>query len=168
MPKALTEQRLMNMALFYLSQYETSEQKMRQMLNRRVRRLKMQGEDIPAETPEWIEHVLKRIRDNAYIDDKRYAENQIRALVQQGKSESFMCAKLALAGIKPEQVRDILRCMESNEETRAKRFVERKRIGPFRPTADRSRFWEKDMASLARAGFSYDIARQALKSDDSE
>ena len=168
MSKHLTESRLMNIALFYVSQYESSVEKVRQMLNRRLRRMKMQGEEVPPEASEWIENILQKIQDKSYVDDNRYAENQVRNLMLQGKSEHFICSKLALAGISADQVKEILNGLESTEETRAKRFVERKRLGYLRPYKDRTKFWEKDMAALARAGFSYDIARSALIDPDSE
>jgi len=168
MSKRLTENRLMNIALFYVSQYESSVEKVRQMLNRRLRRLKMQGEEVPPEAPVWINNILQKIQDQSYVDDNRYAENQVRNLILQGKSEHFICAKLALAGIRAERVKEILDAMESTEESRAKRFVERKKIGYLRPRDERAKFWEKDMAALARAGFSYDIARSALNPSDSE
>ena len=166
MSKPLTEQRLMNIALFYVSRYESSAEKVRQMLNRRLKRMKMQGEEVPPEASQWIEDILQKIQEKAYVDDNRYAENQVRTLILQGKSEHFICAKLALAGIEADKVREILSVEGSTEELRAQRFVARKRIGHFRPHADQSKFWEKDMAALARAGFSYDIARTALKGDE--
>lgn len=167
MNKRLTENRLMNITLFYLSRYESSTEKVRSMLNRRLRRMKMQGEEIPPEAPVWIENILQKIQKESYVDDNRYAENQVRSLAAQGKSEHFICAKLALAGISGDRVKEILDSIESTEESRAKRFVARKKIGYLRPRGDRQKFWEKDMAALARAGFSYDIARQAL-TDESE
>ena len=168
MSKHLTENRLMNIALFYVSQYEASAEKVRQMLNRRLKRMRMRGEEVPPEAALWVENVLQKMQDKSYVDDNRYAENQVRSLILQGKSEHFICAKLALAGIRAEQVREILNTMESTEESRARRFVERKKIGYLRPQKERTKFLEKDMATLARAGFSYDIARSALISSDSE
>ena len=166
MSKRLTEQRLMNIALFHLSRFETSEQKLRLVLQRRLRRMKMRREEVPVEANQWIETVIQKVQQASYLDDNRYAENQVRNLIQQGKSESFICAKLALAGIEADKVREILSKMESTEESRAKRFVAHKKIGFYRPTAFRKQYWEKDLAALARAGFSYDIARAALESDD--
>ena len=168
MSKRLTENRLMNIALFYISRYESSSEKVRNMLVRRLKRMKMKGEEVPPEASLWIENVLQKIQEKAYVDDNRYAENQVRNLILQGKSERFICAKLALAGISTAHVLEILKMMESTEESRAKRFVARKKIGCFRPSLDRKKFWEKDMATLARAGFSYDVAHQALKGTEAQ
>jgi len=168
MTKRLTEQRLMNITLFYLSRYESSTEKVRAMLNRRLRRMQLQGEEVPPEATDWIESVIQKVQRESYLDDNRYAENQVRVLVGQGRSEHFITAKLSLAGITAEQVRGILNDMGSTEQSRAMRFVERKKIGFYRPSSLRQQFWEKDMAALARAGFSYDIARQALTGESEE
>ena len=136
------------------------------MLHRRLRRMKMQGEEIPPEAELWVENVLEKIQEKSYVDDDRYAENQVRSLISQGKSEHFICAKLNLAGISADRVKEILMMLGSTEESRAKRFVERKKIGYLRPGREKASFWEKDMAAMARAGFSYDVARKALTGDE--
>jgi len=166
MTKRLTEQRLMNITLFYLSRYESSTEKVRAMLKRRLKRLEMRGEEVPPEAPKWIESVLKKVQDYAYVDDTRYAENQVRNLAGQGRSERFICAKLAGAGIKPETVKELLEAMESTEEDRARCFIRKKKLGPWRPESVRDQYRKKDMAALARAGFSYEVAQTVLRPDD--
>ena len=44
----------------------------------------------------------------------------------------------------------------------AARLAQRKRLGPFRPKEARADLRQRDMAALARAGFSYDVARQIV------
>ena len=166
MVKRLTEQRLLNITLFYLSRYESSTEKVRAMLKRRLKHMEMRGEEVPPEAARWIESVLKKVQDYAYVDDTRYAKNQVRNLVNQGRSERFICAKMAGAGIKPETVKEILNAMESTEEERARCFVRKKKLGPWRSETVRDQYREKDMAALARAGFSYEVAQDVLRSDD--
>ena len=168
MVKRLTEQRLLNITLFYLSRYESSTEKVRMMLKRRLKRMEMRGEEVPADAPKWIESVLKKVRDYSYVNDARYAENQVRIMASQGKSERFICAKLAAAGIKPKVVKELLETMESTEEERALRFIFKKKIGPYRPKAEQHAYREKDMAALARAGFSYEVVCQVLDTSTSE
>ena len=167
MVKRLTEQRLLNITLFYLSRYESSTEKVRAMLKRRLKRMEMRGEEVPSEAFKWIESVLKKVQEYSYLNDTRYAENQVRNLATQGRSERFICAKMAMAGIKPETVRGLLDAMESTEEDRARCFVRKKKLGPYRPESVRDQYREKDMATLARAGFSYDVVQTVLQSDDS-
>ena len=166
MVKRLTEQRLLNITLFYLSRYESSTEKVRAMLKRRIKRMEMHGEEVPTEAPKWIESVLKKVQDYSYLNDTRYAENQVRNLIGQGRSERFICAKLAAAGIKQEAIKELLESMGSTEEDRARCFARKKKLGIFRPQSEREKYREKDMGTLARAGFSYDIAQTVLRSDD--
>lgn len=166
MVKRLTEQRLLNITLFYLSRYESSTEKVRAMLRRRLKRMEMRGEEVPAEAPTWIESVLKKVQDYSYVNDDRYAENQVRTLAEQGRSERFICAKLGNAGIKPEKIRELLEAIGSTEEERARRFIFKKKIGPYRPESVRNQYQKKDMAALARAGFLYEVVQTVLKSSD--
>ena len=164
MAKRLTEQRLLNITLFYLSRYESSTEKVRGMLKRRIRRLKIQGEEVPPEVDQWIETVIRQVQDKSYLDDSRYAENQVRSMAVQGKSDSFIRAKLAQAGIETEETQKLIDELGLSELERARHFAKKKGMGPFRPPQQRNQFREKDMAALARAGFSYDTVCEALKS----
>ena len=42
------------------------------------------------------------------------------------------------------------------------RICKKRRIGPYRPDANREIFYKKDMGVLARSGFSYDLAKEVL------
>ncbi len=44
----------------------------------------------------------------------------------------------------------------------ARHFARRRRLGPFRAAAERQRHAERDLAALARAGFSYRVARSVM------
>ena len=160
MSKCITEKRLLNITLFYLSQREASSEKVRTMLKRRLQRMKQRGEEIPPQANEWIENVIKKVKDFSYLNDDRYAENQIRCMIQQGKSERYMIMKLATAGINSDTVYHILQDFESDELSRAIRYAQKKKLGLYNPKSDSD--IKKDLTKMARAGFSYDIAHQAL------
>ena len=164
MSKCLTEKRLLNITLFYLSQREASSEKVRTMLKRRLQRMKQRGEEIPPQANEWIENVIQKVKDLSYLNDNRYAENQIRCMIQQGKSERYMTTKLATAGIDSDTVHHILQDFESDELSRAIRYAQKKRLGIYNPKSDSDP--QKDLAKMARAGFSYDIACQALNNPE--
>ena len=42
---------------------------------------------------------------------------------------------------------------------------EKRRIGPYRPEANRTIFYKKDIGVLARNGFSYDLSKDILSLD---
>jgi len=162
MSKKLTEKRLLNIALFYLSRYEASEKKLRAVLSRRVLKMKSRGEEVPEEVSGWIEHVIEKTKNYSYINDERYAENKVRSMVEQGKSERYMCLKLQEAGIDSQTVHRLLEEIDSTEEERALCYARKKKLGIFRPMEQRDNFRQKDMATMARAGFSYDVVLSVL------
>ncbi len=48
------------------------------------------------------------------------------------------------------------------------KVCKRRRIGPYRPDANKEMFFNKDIGVLARAGFSYDTSIQVLKIEKKE
>lgn len=161
--KHLSEKRILNITLFYLSRYESSAAKVRAMLHRRLLRLKAQGIEVPPEAEEWIEHAIQTAQNHAYLDDGRYAENQVRRLAAEGRSEHYIVSKLKNDGIDSDTVRRLLEETATTEAERAERFIRRKRLGHYRPESERADHYSKDLAALARAGFSYEVATQTLQ-----
>lgn len=162
MTKKITFNRLYNIALYYLSRYDASSDKVRQMLLRRLTKLKNLKEDIPEQSEQWIEDVIVRLQELGYVNDERYIENQVRILSAAGKSKQFILSKLSQAGLKKEHIRACLEKNDINDLSNARRYVYKKKMGYLRPQKNRADFHQKDLATLARAGFSYEIAKQAL------
>ena len=153
--KKITPQRLKNIALYYLERYEASTQKLREVLRRRLAKAKLE-QPIPSEAPKWIEEVIDEMIHLGYINDKRFTENTVRRLSEAGKSRSFIRTKLKLAGIEEENITEAL--SDTDELTNARSFVRKKHLGDD---------FKRDLARLARAGFSYEVAREALEDDSS-
>lgn len=161
MAKQITEKRLLNIALFYLSKYEASAGKVRQMLHRRLLKAAQQEEYVPENAEAMIEKVICEVKRLGYVDDRRYAQMQTRILCRQGKSALFIRQKLIKDGIAEE---DVLTCLESAEisnETQAFHWLKKHRKGGFREK-QRSENYKKDLASLTRQGFSFQEAKEAL------
>lgn len=162
MTKSITEKKLYNITLFYLTKYDSSAEKVRQMLQRRIYKACQEEMEVPEESTEWIENIIQKMKALGYINDERFAENQVRILSRQGKSASFIVNKLKQAGISSELTKTFLEEQESDELTRALTWLKHHKKGGFRnnPHPD---FYTKDLAALGRAGFSYETAVQALK-----
>lgn len=163
MTKKITNQRLYNIALYYLSKYDASTGKVRAVLKRRLLRAKQQQEDVPTDALEWIENIIVKLVELGYVDDHRYGTNQVRALSGQGKSTRFIAMKLNTDGLSADLIEELLENTDSDEESRANRFVAKKKMGYLRPDETRTDFYKKDLAALGRAGFSYETAIRALK-----
>ena len=149
--KKITLQRLKNIALFYLERYDASSEKLRQTLKRRVAKARLE-QDVSPEAVSWIETVVEEMQRLGYVNDERFAENMVRRLSASGKSPNTIRIKLKMAGIKEGIIANVL--SETDELSQARLMVQKKHMG-----AD----FYRDLARLARAGFSYDVARQALE-----
>lgn len=166
--KPITYRRLYNVTLYYLSRFDASAGKVRDVLKRRLLRVKMKGGDIPPEADEWIEQIIARMVELQYIDNARYGENQVRQLSAQGKSTRFIAQKLAAAGLDDDTVQGLIETAPGDELSRALRLVQRKKMGYLRNESVRSDYYKKDLAALGRAGFSYETAVKALKGESED
>lgn len=161
--KPITYRRLYNVTLYYLSRFDASAGKVRDMLKRKLLRTKMKGGIIAPEADEWIEQIIVRMKELQYIDDSRYGENQVRQLSAQGKSTQFISMKLAAAGLDADTIQMLIETAPCDEMNRALRLVQRKKMGYLRDESLRADYYKKDLAALGRAGFSYETAVKALK-----
>ncbi|MBP5534865.1 MAG: regulatory protein RecX [Alphaproteobacteria bacterium] len=170
MVKKITQKRLENITLYYLQRYESSSGKLRDMLKRRVLRVKMQLGEVPNETNKWIEDIIKRMQELGYVDDKRYAQNTFRRLQNAGKSTRFIAGKLKQSGIGANIINQLIEEQENTTDemdlNTARQLVKKKKLGYLRPPEKQQEMHQKDLAVLGRAGFSYEIACQALKGED--
>ena len=170
MVKKITQKRLENIALYYLQRYESSTSKLRDMLKRRVLRAKMQLGELPNEAPKWIEDIVQRMQELGYVNDKRYAQNTFRRLQNSGKSTRFIAGKLKQSGISADTINELVEEQENTTDemdlNAAQRLVRKKKLGYLRPMEEQELMHKKDLAVLGRAGFSYEIASQALRKED--
>lgn len=164
----ITEKKLYNITLFYLTKYDSSTEKVRQMLRRRIHKIITQNKtEVPKETNQWIENIIHKMIDLGYLNDSRFAENQVRILSNQGKSNAFIINKLKQSGISAEKTKLFLREQNADELTRAIIWLKRHKKGAFRNNYQPN-FYTKDLTALGRAGFSYEIAVQALQDAQKE
>ncbi len=170
MAKKITEKRLYNIALYYLSRYEATTGKVRNVLKRRLMTAERRGEEIPNEAPAWIEKIIAQMVDLGYIDNNRYAENTFRRLTEAGKSVRSIAYKLKQAGLEEDVLSDLIEEQETTsgelDLTSALKLVKKRKLGLYRPESQRAAYAQKDLAVLGRAGFSYEIAQKALKGEE--
>ena len=159
-------------ALFYLERYAASSGQLRRALLRRIKRAEMLGaESAQAEAARrQVETLIARLRASGILDDRRFAEAQAQSLQRRGTSRWRIRQRLAAKGVGRDFVEDALETIEPEGETSelaaACVLVRRRRLGPYRAAATRSDFRQKDLATLARAGFSLDVARRVLGARD--
>ena len=143
--KKITQQRLKNIALYYLKRYETSVANLRQVLQKRVNDYAYQNKEFDkAQAFVWIEDIIADFCRFNYVNDERFAELKIKDYQAMGKSVRYIKNKLKEKGV----------------------FAKKKRIGRFRAVDKQAEYKQKDMAALARAGFSYDIVCDVCQKEE--
>ncbi len=168
-PRKITPQRLRNIALYYLERYSASSDSVRQVLRRRIFKASRHHEFDIEEAHGWVEEVIASFTELGYLDDKNYAETKIRSLISRGKSFRYAKGYLMQKGLDPElitqAIEPYLEDEEDHELESCRRLARKKSIGPFRDEEDRQEYFQKDLAKLIRAGFSYATAKQVMEMD---
>ena len=162
--RKITPQRLKNIALYYLKRFESSVAILRSVLQRRVNDYAYQNKEFDrGEAYQWIEDILADFQRYGYLNDRRYAEIKIKDYMSAGKSVRYIKGKMREKGIDEEILSALLEDQEYDEFEAALKLAKKKHIGPFR-TDEEARFEnrQKDMGTLVRAGFSYDVVRRVV------
>lgn len=153
-------------ALRHLARYASTEANLLRVLNRRIdrwARVAPEGSDsILAAARQAARQVVHDLAAIGAVNDAAYAESRARSLNRAGRSRRAVAAHLAAKGVDAETARAALPDDPAAELTAALRQARRKRIGPFAARETDAPTRMKHLATLARAGFSQDIARRAL------
>lgn len=162
--RKITPQRLKNIALYYLKRFESSVANLRSVLQRRVNDYAYQNKEFDrGEAYQWIEDILADFQRYGYLNDSRYAEIKIKDYMSAGKSVRYIKGKMREKGIDEEILFALLEDQEYDEFEAALKLAKKKHIGPFRKDEE-ARFEnrQKDMGTLVRAGFSYDVVQRVV------
>lgn len=163
-PRAVTPAYLERAALDYLGKYSSSSENLRRVLLRKVdRRCRLRGEEAEPFHAAVEEVVAKALRIGL-IDDRVYTEAKVASLRRRGNSGRMIQAKLAAKGLDRDDIRAALDGDENHELDAARKLVRRRRIGPYRTTL-RPENRNRDIAVLARAGFSFSLAASVIDED---
>lgn len=164
--RPLTVKRLTNIALYYLGRYESSVEQLRKILLRRVLKERMKGADIPADIDAAVDSIVTKAVADGYVDDRRFAEGVVRRCQSAGKSRRYLIGKLKTAGIDSDLILELTAALTDSDLDAARRFVQKKKIGCCRPLEKQKECFKKDLAAMARAGFSFEVAKQALETGE--
>jgi regulatory protein len=171
-PRKATPRHLENAALWYLARYQATARALERVLLRRVERSARHHGTDAAEGRAFIADLIARYRRAGLLDDAAFARARAASLQARGVSQRRIRARLREKGAGEAEIDAALAALagadpEANPDlAAARRTARRRRLGPFRGAAEREARREKDLAALARAGFSYDIARAVIDGDD--
>jgi regulatory protein len=172
--RPITAKYLQNAAAFYLERYPSTAEGLRRVLNRRVAKARMLDAPIMDDVKQAIETVVAKFVDAGVIDDKAFAQTKARSLHRRGTSNRVTRQKLKMAGVDSETLdKAIVALGEELHADPAQRewqaaiaHARRRRLGPFRTTDDRADKRQRDLASMARGGFAYELARKVIDAAD--
>jgi regulatory protein len=160
-PEPLTRRKLEDLALAYLNRFDCTAKKLEQYLRGRARKL-----GGGADALGLIAETIERYQASGMLDDARFARNFAAQLTARGKSTRAIAQKLAVRGVPSELSSELLSARKQAdpgaELEAARAYVRKRRLGHYRSDEKRDAMRHKDLASLARQGFSFDIAKKAL------
>lgn len=170
-PKRVTAELLERSALRYLERFATSSAHLRRVLMRKVEiSANFHGED-PESGTKLVEALISRYLAVGLLDDESYAAAKATSLQRRGVSRAGIRWRLAQKGLDGDDVTRALGELAErpggSELAAASTLARRRRIGPYR-LKDRKENRERDLATLARAGFSSAVAYRVLDAPDPE
>ncbi len=171
-PKPLTKERLERAAFAYLERYASSAENLRRILMRRVDKSARLHDTDPAEGAVWADNLIDRLLKSGILDDSVYAAGRAASMHRRGVSGRGITMKLSAKGVDAEVIETALDELSDTipgdpDTMAAINYAKRRRIGVFRRD-NRQDYRQRDLASLGRQGFSYDIAKKIVDAEDAQ
>lgn len=159
-PKRITPAYLQRAAMHYLQRHAAPSAQLRRVLQRKVERSCRHHGLEPREFEAMVEKIVESCLAAGLIDDRRFAEARAASLRRKGRSARAVSAGLAAKGVARDLVEAAVTASEAEEMAAARIAARRKRLGPWSREGAPER--QKQIAALARAGFSLQIARAVI------
>ena len=166
-PKRITPDYLHNAGLAYLQRFPASTAHFKTVMGRKIRRSCAFHTDLDEQSClEMLTPVIENFQRLGLLDDQAYVRGMVTSLRRRGLSAQAIRAKLQAKGIPTEKAMEQISKYDEDEHEgqngeliAALRLARRKKLGPFK---DKDKDDQKQLATLARAGFSYEISSKIL------
>ena len=169
LPRKATAKSLNNGALYYLQRYSSSAENLRRVLMRRVDRSARHHDIDRGEAAAAVEDIIQRFVAAGLLDDAQFSRARTATLHRRGLSARAVRAKLMEKGVATKFINAAIDGLGETdldpELTAAAGFARRRRLGPYK---NLGKTRDKDMAALARNGFSYAVAQIVIDADTVE
>lgn len=170
-PKKITEKYLYNAGLAYLQRFTSSIPNFRRVMMRKIDKSCNFHKEQERET--CIAHLdatIATFERQGLLNDDAYTQGMVNSLRRRGLSSRAIQAKLQQKGLAADAIMAALAVFDGDDNKAeaeliaAVQMTKRKRLGAFGKEApeDDSNFHNKQLASLARSGFAFDVAQKAL------
>lgn len=157
--------------LRYLGRFSASEAHFRRVLTRKIKEADSRVTEDPHEHTRWIDEAVQYAYQYGGLNDEQFARSLIHSMRKQGLSTAMIKQKLRYKGLEELQIK---RAFEEREEERnpeldqlasAARIARKKKLGPWGVSGLDYPARQKQLAVLARRGFSFGIAKRVLEAD---
>lgn len=153
------------MAEAYLARRAASTEQLRRYLLRKCERRNHETGVSPADAAAWdaaIQDTLSRLGRAGLLDDAGLALSRRSGLIAKGLPARRVTRLLQHQGLDASAMLAVPIEEVVEDETQARRYAERKRLGPF-ASGRRAPSPERDIRVLVRAGFAPDLAARVLR-----
>lgn len=166
----LKKSSLENAALHYLERHASSVEGLRRVLARRVERAAREQRCEREEAAAWVEDIVARFAGSGLVDDRVFAEGKVASRRRRGESAIRIRLALRQKGVDSEVIDGALAGEDGDDRAAAEldaawRLAKRRRLGPYRVAEARADARQRDLASLARAGFDRTIATTVIDAE---
>lgn len=166
----LKKSSLENAALYYLERHASSVEGLRRVLVRRVDRAAREERCDRQEAAAWVEEIVARFAASGLVDDKVFAEAKVASRRRRGESANRIQQALRQKGVERQIVDGALAGQDGDDRAGAEleaawRLARRRRLGPYRPPEARQEMRQRDLGSLARAGFDRGTATAVIDAE---
>ena len=154
------KEKLLKYAIYYLSKYSSSKKNLEYILKKKIRRISDEKK-IRFQLYKEIKIIIDKLEQLKLINDTIYAESKINALLNQVKSKNYIKQYLIRKGVSQEladeQISLFYEKNQNLEKENAFKFAKKRNL------INDKKDYEKKLAKMARAGFSYEISKEILK-----
>ncbi len=170
-PRKINETYLHNSGLYYLERFAASKYHFITVMSRKAKRSCLYHTDQNYdECVEMVLAIADKFEKVGLLDDHVYTTSRVSSLRRKGLSKSMIVQKMRVKGINKEQTLNALSKLDSEnhhdsyqaEKAAALRLAKKRKIGPYYTDPSKEQDVQKSLGKLARAGFSYDVARTVL------
>ena len=158
-----TAARLEKSALHHLGRFAATRAELTRVLQRRVQRAiraELIGRD---DATRMVSATVEKIAAAGYLDDTAVARAKAGSMRRAGRSRRMIAQKLSTKGISRDGAEEALAATDGADENAELRaaatLAARRKLGPYRAGKRDDTTLKRDLATLARGGYSYAVAR---------
>jgi len=152
--------KLLKYAIYYLSKYSSSKKNLEFILKKKIKRLSDEKK-IRFHLYNEIQFIIEKLEKLKLINDQVFVESKIQSFQYQAKSKNYIKQYLLQKGIDKQLIEEQISLFYENnknlEKENALKFAKKRNL------LDNDQDYQKKLSKMARAGFSYDIAKEILK-----